>query len=138
MIHHPRWYARTRSAGDAGDATTATNIATPIARPAWRIMLITPEPVANDDGGSDDAATPISVGKVSPTPMPVNIMPAMTTGAFGSSPIEHCPKRQPRDEESDARGDDGRDAETSDEPAREQKRGDRHQQRAGRDHQTGF
>src|SRR5258706_15330208 len=40
----------------------ATSRATPIAIPVWRIMLIAPEPVANDEGGSDDVLTPIKVG----------------------------------------------------------------------------
>ncbi len=34
----------------------ATEIATPIASTACRIMLMTPEPVANEDGGSDAGA----------------------------------------------------------------------------------
>lgn len=43
-------------------------MATPIAIAACRIMLITPEPVANDDGGRDAVPTAMRVGKVSPTP----------------------------------------------------------------------
>jgi hypothetical protein len=38
-------------------------------------MLTTPEPVAKDGGGSDEAAVDISDGKVRPTPIPVITMP---------------------------------------------------------------
>ena len=51
----------------------ATKMATPTAKPIWRTMLITPDPVANDEAGSADVPTPISVGSVSPTPMPDGI-----------------------------------------------------------------
>src|ERR1700722_2916194 len=36
-------------------------------------MLITPDPVANDDAGSADVPSPIKVGRGSPTPMPDGI-----------------------------------------------------------------
>ncbi len=77
----------TRAAGEAGEAITAINIATPTAIAAWRIMLITPDPVANDDGGSDDALMPINVGNVSPTPIPVSAMPMTMVAKFGSRPM---------------------------------------------------
>ena len=51
----------------------ATKMATPRAKPIWRIMLITPEPVAKDDAGRADVPRPISVGSVSPTPIPDGI-----------------------------------------------------------------
>ena len=51
----------------------ATKMATPIAKPIWRTMLITPDPVASDDAGSADVPSPISVGSVSPTPIPDGI-----------------------------------------------------------------
>ena len=61
----------------------ATKSATPIAMAAWRIMLTTPEPVANEEGGNDAAATPIKVGKVRPTPTPVqSIPPGLTKQNF--------------------------------------------------------
>src|SRR4029077_4646253 len=44
---------------------------------AARIIMIQAEPVANDDDRRPEAATPIRVGNVSPTPMPVGIMPMM-------------------------------------------------------------
>lgn len=58
--------------------STATRRATPRAIPIWRTMLITAEPVANDGGGSEADAVAIIVGSVSPTPMPVRIMPPST------------------------------------------------------------
>jgi len=58
-----------RSAGTVAVPSTATKIATPIASAAWRIMLMTPDPVAKDDGGRAAAPTPIRVGKVRPTPI---------------------------------------------------------------------
>src|SRR5258708_40117734 len=73
----------------------ATKIATPMASAACRIILITPEPVANDDDRRQEAATPIRVGNVSPTPMPVGIMPMMTSAAFGSSPITLAQEESP-------------------------------------------
>src|SRR5258705_2272843 len=79
--------ATTRPAVDAGEPTIATNIATPTARDACRIMLTTPEPVANEDGGKAPPLTPIRVGNVRPTPMPVGIMPMTMIIAFGSGPI---------------------------------------------------
>ena len=51
------------------------NSATPTARPTWRSMLTTAEPVANELGGSDAAPVAMNVGSVRPTPMPVSIMP---------------------------------------------------------------
>src|ERR1700759_1445896 len=66
----------------------ATNIATPTAIAAWRIMLITPEPVANEDGGSDDALIPMSVGNVSPTPTPAGTMPKTIKATLGSGPVK--------------------------------------------------
>jgi hypothetical protein len=46
-----------------------------MAKPIWRIMFTTAEPVAKEDGGRDDAAVAIRVGRVSPTPIPVRIIP---------------------------------------------------------------
>jgi len=74
---------------------TATKIETPTASDACRIMLITPEPVANEDGGSPDALTPIKVGKVNPTPIPIGIMPITTSVALGSSPITPAQQIRP-------------------------------------------
>ena len=68
-------------AGLAGLPSTATSTATPTARPTWRSMLTTAAPVANEGGGRDAAAVAISVGSVSPTPMPVRIMPPSMSAA---------------------------------------------------------
>src|SRR5258708_27992660 len=73
----------------------ATNIATPTARDACRIMLTTPEPVANEDGGKAPPLTPIRVGNVRPTPMPVGIMPMTMIMAFGSDPIARAYQTNP-------------------------------------------
>src|SRR5436190_5316 len=62
----------------------ATSRATPIAIPVWRIMLIAPEPVANDEGGSDDVLTPIKVGSANPTPRPIGSMPKVAARKRGS------------------------------------------------------
>ena len=59
-------------------AQMATRIATPSAKPVWRMMLTTAEPVANDRGGSSEDAVAINVGNVRPTPTPVRTMPAAT------------------------------------------------------------
>src|SRR5258708_6193904 len=64
----------------------ATSRATPIAIPVWRIMLIAPEPVANDEGGSDDVLTPIKVGSANPTPRPIGSMPKVAARKLGSRP----------------------------------------------------
>src|SRR3954465_1271894 len=73
MTHQARRNAAMYASAEPGDPTMATKMATPTAKPIWRTMLITPEPVANDDAGSADVPTPISVGSVSPTPMPDGI-----------------------------------------------------------------
>jgi hypothetical protein len=39
--------------------------------------------MAKDDGGSDAALTPIKVGNVNPTPIPVGIMPITTARTLG-------------------------------------------------------
>src|SRR5260370_17212598 len=74
----------------------ATSRATPIAIPVWRIMLIAPEPVANDEGGSDDVLTPIKVGSANPTPRPIGSMPKVAARKLGSRPgtTDHqtCPR----------------------------------------------
>src|SRR5260370_13003744 len=64
----------------------ATSRATPIAIPVWRIMLIAPEPVANDEGGSDDVLTPIKVGDNNPAPRPIGSMPILATRKLASGP----------------------------------------------------
>src|SRR5260370_5537004 len=64
----------------------ATSRATPIAIPVWRIMLIAPEPVANDEGGSDDVLTPIKVGSANPTPRPSGSMPKVAARKLPSRP----------------------------------------------------
>jgi len=46
-------------------------------------MLIAPEPVANDEGGSDDVLTPIKVGSANPTPRPI--------GGAGSNDARRMP-----------------------------------------------
>src|SRR4029077_6381682 len=62
----------------------------------WRIMLIAPEPVANDEGGSDDVLTPIKVGSANPTPRPIGSMPKVAARKLGSRPgtTDHqtCPR----------------------------------------------
>src|SRR5882672_4854848 len=95
--HHPHSTMKSGDAlrGNAGEPMTATKIATPTASDACRIMLITPEPVANEDGGSPDALTPIKVGKVNPTPIPIGIMPMTTSVALGSSPITPAQQIRP-------------------------------------------
>src|SRR6185437_791367 len=95
MIHQPRWNAVTRSASVAGTPTMATNIATPTASAACRIMLMTPEPVANADGGNPPAPTPIRVGNVRRTPMPDGMMPRTTASALGSCPISSAQAASP-------------------------------------------
>jgi hypothetical protein len=61
-----------------------------------RIMLIAPEPVANDEGGSDDVLTPIKVGSANPTPRPIGSMPKVAARKLGSRPgtTDHqtCPR----------------------------------------------
>src|SRR5260370_14012274 len=64
----------------------ATSRATPIAIPVWRIMLIAPEPVANDEGVSDDVLTPIKVGSAKTTPRPIGSMPKVAARKLGSRP----------------------------------------------------
>ena len=54
---------------------------------AWRIMLITPEPVANDDAGNAAVPTAIKVGNASPTPMPAGTVPSTTMAPFDVSPM---------------------------------------------------
>jgi len=73
MTHQARRNAAMYASAEPGDPTMATKMATPTAKPIWRTMLITPDPVANDDAGSAEVPTPISVGNVSPTPMPDRI-----------------------------------------------------------------
>ena len=70
MIHQPRWKTATCPACDAGEAITATKIATPMAIDPSFIMLITAEPVAKEDGGKADVPVPMSVGEASPDPDP--------------------------------------------------------------------
>src|SRR5271168_1082614 len=74
----------------------ATKIATPTASAACRIMLMTPEPVANEDDGSPATPTPIRVGNVRPTPMPIGIIPIGTSNEFGACPIIVAQKASPR------------------------------------------
>jgi len=74
----------------------ATSRATPIAIPVWRIMLIAPEPVANDEGGSDDVLTPIKVGSANPTPRPIGSMPKVAARKVGSKRMKSSPRRKPR------------------------------------------
>ena len=69
------------------DPTMATKMATPRARPSWRTMLITPDPVANDEAGSADVPSPISVGSASPTPMPDEIMQRTANPRSGCDPV---------------------------------------------------
>src|SRR5579859_771826 len=85
MIHQPSRNASNPASVAVGDAT-AMNNATPIAIAACRIMLITPDPVANDEGGSAEVLTPIRVGYVSPTPIPVGTIPATASKTLGSVP----------------------------------------------------
>src|SRR5215471_13513704 len=49
-------------------------------------MLIAPEPVANDEGGSDDVLTPIKVGSANPTPRPIGSMPKAAARKLASRP----------------------------------------------------
>src|SRR5258708_12378540 len=74
----------------------ATRRASPIAITVWRIMLIAPEPVANDEGGSDDVLTPIKVGSANPTPRPIGSMPKVAARKLGPRPgtthHQTCPK----------------------------------------------
>lgn len=79
--HQPRWNAARACAGVPGVPRTTTSTATPTASPICRIMLITPDPVAKECGGSDPAAVAISVGRVSPTPVPVSSIPPSTDPA---------------------------------------------------------
>ena len=115
----------------AGVPMMATNIATPIASAAWRIMLMTPEPVANEDGGSDDGPAPIRVGKVSPTPMPVRSCRPTATVMLGSSPERSAQHDHAGGKEHDAERDHRRRAEARDQPAGKQQRRHRHQERPG-------
>src|SRR5215472_6437004 len=59
-------------------------------------MLIAPEPVANDEGGSDDVLTPIKVGSANPTPRPIRSMPKVAARKLASRPgtTDHqtCPR----------------------------------------------
>src|SRR5258707_2230926 len=59
-------------------------------------MLIAPEPVANDEGGSDDVLTPIKVGIVNPAPRPIGSMPKVATRKLASRPgitaHQACPR----------------------------------------------
>ena len=79
--HQPRWNAARAAAGVAGVPSTTTSTATPTASPIWRIMLTTADPVAKECGGSEPAAVAISVGRVSPTPVPVSSIPPSTEPA---------------------------------------------------------
>jgi hypothetical protein len=47
----------------------------PRAKPVWRIMLMTAEPVANNEGGREDDAVDIIVGRARPTPIPARSIP---------------------------------------------------------------
>ena len=76
--HQPRWNAARAASGVPGVPSTITSTATPTASPIWRIMLTTADPVAKECGGSDPAAVAISVGRVSPTPVPVSSIPPST------------------------------------------------------------
>src|SRR5579872_1189914 len=58
-------------------------------------MLTTPEPVAKEEGGSDEVATLISVGNVSPTPTPIRIMPSRTPARLGSTPTRIAHRMSP-------------------------------------------
>ena len=78
IAHQACRKATSRSSCEPGVPMMATRSATPTARPVWRIMLTTPEPVAKEEAGSEPVAAPIRVGKVSPTPTPISIMPPMT------------------------------------------------------------
>ena len=117
----------------------ATKIATPTASAACRIMLMTPEPVANDDGGSDDVPTPISVGKVKPdADAGRDHADHRRTATFGSSPISAAQQTKLPRKEDDAGGDDGAAPNRAiSRPAKQQRR-DRHQQRPGRDGEAGL
>src|SRR5258706_13497941 len=77
----------------------ATSRATPIAIPVWRIMLIAPEPVANDEGGSDDVLTPIKVGDNNPAPRPIGSMPIVATRKLASRPGITAHQTSPRAKE---------------------------------------
>src|SRR5580692_2382295 len=59
-------------------------------------MFIAPEPVANDEGGSDDVLTPIKVGIVDPAPRPIGSMPKVATRKLASRPgttaHQPCPR----------------------------------------------
>src|SRR5258708_35689039 len=59
-------------------------------------MLIAPEPVANDEGGSDDVLTPIQVGLGNPAPRPIGSMPKVATRKLASRPgitgHQACPR----------------------------------------------
>jgi hypothetical protein len=70
-------------------------------------MLITPEPVAKDEPGSAPTPTPINVGNVRPTPIPVGILPTTTHKRFGSAQ-SGTPADKPESEEDDARRNDAR------------------------------
>ena len=50
-------------------------------------MLTTPDPVANDCGGSDDDAVAIIVGRVRPTPTPVRSIPPRTPESVVGSTV---------------------------------------------------
>lgn len=73
----------------------ATNIATPMAIEAWRSMLIAPEPVANASGGKACVAVPINAGKISPTPMPLQVMPKTINAVLGSVPMNEAQMPKP-------------------------------------------
>src|SRR5260370_28920047 len=59
-------------------------------------MLIAQEPVAKDEGGSDDVITPIKVGIVNPAPRPIGSMPKVATRKLASRPgitaHQTCPR----------------------------------------------
>src|SRR6266566_8242033 len=78
IAHHAWRKAASRSSGDPGMPMMATKAATPTAIPVWRIMLMTPDPVAKEEAGRAPVAVPIIVGKASPVPAPISVMPPIT------------------------------------------------------------
>src|SRR5262249_49500647 len=60
-----------------------------------------PDPVAKEDGGSEPALTPINVGNVRPTPMPIGTSPPVMSSMLGSAPTRVAQMTSPAGKQRD-------------------------------------
>jgi hypothetical protein len=101
-------------------------------------MLMTPEPVANDDGGSEAGADAHQGRKCKPDADTREHHTGHEGRHVGVRAEQHCPDHKPARERQDAGGHHGGRTEACDQATGEQQRCERDKQRTWRDREAGL